>query len=84
MKNDRIPFDRLRKLLLDLGFKELTGPGVPLWFEHPPSGTILIFRKYRPEEKLNWWDVATARRQLDENGVLEADEFEARLHQAQV
>ena len=84
MKNDRIPFDRLRKILLDLGFVETAIPGPYWYFEHSPSGTILAYRAYQPGESLSWHDLVSTRRQLDERGVLEADEFEALLHKAAV
>jgi hypothetical protein len=81
MKNDQVPFDRVRKILLDLGFAERRVPGPSWLFEHSASGTLLPYRDYRPGDSMTWQDLAMTRRQLDERGFLEADDFEARLHQ---
>jgi hypothetical protein len=79
MNNHQIPFERLRKVLLDLGFVETRIPGPYLYFEQAASGTILVFRNYQPGESLSWHDLVSTRKQLDENGLLEADDLEALL-----
>jgi len=84
MKNDQVPFDRLRKILHELGFVETRIPGPYLYFEHSPSGTIQVFRDYQPSESVSWHDLVSTRIHLDANGLLEADDFEARLHQTLV
>ena len=84
MNNDKIPFERLRKVLLDLGFVETAIPGPYLFFRHPPSDTIFAYRAYRPRDSVLWHDFVTTRRQLDERGLLDADTFEALLHEAPV
>jgi hypothetical protein len=84
MKNDQIPFARLRKLLLDLGFEEARIRG-PYWrFRHAPSGTLFVYRDYKPEDSILWHDFASTRLHLDMNGLMEADEFEDRLHKTPV
>jgi hypothetical protein len=84
MKNDQIPFKRLRKVLLDLGFVETAIAG-PYWhFQHSPSGTVLVYRQYQAGDGVSWHDLVTTRRQLDERGLLEGDEFEALLHKTLV
>jgi predicted RNA binding protein YcfA (HicA-like mRNA interferase family) len=82
--NDKIPYNSLRKILLDLGFVEQVVPGKHALFEHAPSGTILVYRIYRPAENITWSDHVKTRRFLDENGILDADLFEARLQQTPV
>lgn len=84
MKNDRIPFENLRKILLDIGFVESEIAGPYLLFEHSPSETVLIFRQYQPGDGVSWHDLVTTRRQLDERGLLEASDFEALMHKAPV
>jgi predicted RNA binding protein YcfA (HicA-like mRNA interferase family) len=84
MNNDQIPFERLRKVLLDLGFAETRIPGPFLYFEHPASGTILAYRNYQPGEHIRWHDFVSTRKQLDENGLVEADDFEALLQKVPV
>jgi hypothetical protein len=59
-------------------------PGPYWYFEHSPWGTILAYRAYQPGENLSWHYLVATHRQLDERGLLEADEFEALLHQTPV
>jgi len=84
MKNDPIPFDCLRKVLLDLGFVEKVVPGPYLLFEHSPSGTLLPYRAYQPDDSVSWADLVMTRRLLDERGILEEKELEALLDKAPV
>jgi hypothetical protein len=77
----------VRKLLLDLGFVEtrIPGPYRPFWyFKHAASETILVYRDCQPGESITWSNHAKTRQFLDLNGLLEADEFEDRLHQTPV
>jgi hypothetical protein len=84
MNNDQVPFDRVRKVLLDLGFVERRVRDKYLLFEHAPSGTLLPYRDYKRDDSMSWQDLAMTRRQLDERGLLEAANFEALLHQTPV
>ena len=58
MRNDHVPFQDLRKVLLGLGFAEKSVPGPYLLFEHSPSGTVLPYRAYRTGESVSWADLA--------------------------
>jgi hypothetical protein len=80
MQNDQIPFSHLRKVLLDLGFVESVVPGPYRLFEHVPSETLLFYRDYRPGDSISWADHVKTRKFLDERGILEPDDLEARLH----
>jgi len=71
-----MPFSALRRVLLDLEFAERIGRTSGIVFEHAPSDTIFIFRRYADNEKVNWADVATVRKQLDYRGLLPADSFD--------
>jgi hypothetical protein len=82
MKDDKVPFDCLRKLLLDLGFVETVVPGPYLLFEHAPSGTLLPYRAYASGDSVGWADLVMTRRLLDERGLMEQKEFEALLYRA--
>jgi hypothetical protein len=84
MKNDQIPFDCLRKVLLDLGFVETVVEGPYLLFENAASETLLPYRAYREGDAVSWADLAMTRRLLDERGLLEARELEARLDKVPV
>ena len=76
MPTSDLTFAALRHLLLDLDFVEKTTPGSYLIFEHAASGTVLVFRPYRSQEKVSLPDLVSVRAQLDERGVLAADAFE--------
>jgi hypothetical protein len=80
----KTPFDRVRKVLLGLGFVEKRVQERYLLFEYSPSGTLLPYRDSQPADSVSWQDLAMTRRQLDERGLLEAVDFEALLHQTPV
>ena len=82
--HDSIPFRHVRKILLDLGFVETVVAGPYFRFEHSPSGTLLFYRHYRPNDLLTWTDHVKTRKFLDERGILEADGFEALLSKTPV
>ncbi len=84
MKNDKIPFDSLRKLLLDCGFVESTVPGPYLLFEHSPSGTLFPYRAYQAGDGVSWADLVMTRTLLDERGIMDAEVFDEQLHKAPV
>ena len=71
-----LPFSRLRQLLLDLHFEEKTGPAAQRIFEHPPSETVFLFRRYKSTEHVNMADLVSVRKQLDERGLLATDSFD--------
>jgi hypothetical protein len=84
MTNSQIPFTRLRNILHDLGFEETTISGPYRFFQHSASGTVLVYHAYQPAEAVSWHDLVTTRRQLDERGLLKADDFEVLLHKPPV
>ena len=77
----KISFADLRHFLGGLGFSETAQP-THLVFEHPASGSLLIFRRYRARESVTPANLAAVRKLLDERGLLPADEFDSRLHKA--
>jgi predicted RNA binding protein YcfA (HicA-like mRNA interferase family) len=81
MKNDSISFATLQRVLEGLGFVKGTVPGSHLYFEHPPSGTVFLFRLYKPEDKLSSWDRVGVRKLLIERGVVDEDTLDELLHQ---
>jgi hypothetical protein len=78
-----VPFSALRKLLRKLGFVEKAMAGtrvthVPaIVFGHAESGTVFMFRTYRPEERVSNYDLAGVRFQLDWCGLLSEEAFDA-------
>ncbi len=82
MKKNGITFRELRDLLLEVGFLEHSQEQGRLRFEHPVTGTILLFRTYRSSEMVNERDLAVVRRQLVDNGLLEEAVFDRFLERA--
>ena len=75
-----VPMSELRALLTDLGFREKRHPSA-LVFEHPKEG-LVVLRLYQPEDKVYEGDLRTTRMFLDYRGLLEASDFDERLHPA--
>jgi hypothetical protein len=82
MRSNNLSFAALRRILLDLDFVETVVPGSHVAFEHAPSDTVMMFRPYRPDERVGLADRLSVRRQLDERGLLPAESFDARLRKA--
>ncbi|HYV36389.1 MAG TPA: hypothetical protein VE988_11830 [Gemmataceae bacterium] len=81
-KKNGITFGELRDLLLDVGFSELPQEQDRLRFEHPVSGTILLFRPHDPHEAVSHRDMVVVRRQLVDNGLMEGAGFDRFLEKA--
>lgn len=79
MGTSDLSFTTLRRLLLDLGFREKTLPSSHLVFSHEPSETLFAFRAYAPHDKVTLADLRLVRSQLDLRGLLGADAFDALL-----
>jgi hypothetical protein len=77
-----LPFAKLQKLLLDLGFVEKALPDSSIVFGHAASDTVFLFRHYRPQDKVSMMDVAGVRSQLDLRGLLGEEAFDALLRKA--
>jgi hypothetical protein len=80
--NKVFPFSRLQHLLEELGFQEKVVPGSHIYFEHSPSGTLLLYHVYDSEEPLTWADFVKTRKFLDERGLLRREQFEERMDAA--
>jgi hypothetical protein len=77
--HEHIAFSQIRKILNALGFVEDTIIGPYLRFEHHPSGTLLFYRDYQPEDFITWADHVKTRKFIDERGILDANTFESLL-----
>src|SRR5215471_17514517 len=75
-KNNGITLGELRELLLEVGFSESRHERDRLRFEHPVTGTILLFRPYDSDEAVSHRDMAVVRRQLVDNGLMEGAAFD--------
>jgi hypothetical protein len=75
-------FARLRRLLLDLVFRERVINGNYVAFAHAESGCCFAFPLYRPEEHVSNTDLVGVRSQLDWRGLLREEAFDAVLRRA--
>jgi hypothetical protein len=79
-KTRPLPFTEFRNFLQRLGYVEVRHPTARV-FQHPEEG-LLPFRFYRDDEIVDMQDLVYARRFLDLRGLIEADDFDATLLQA--
>ena len=74
MKN-KIRFADLRQLLLDLGFREISGP-TEIIFSHRPTDTLFVFRPYRAGDKVADYNLIEVKDMLDARGLLAEESFD--------
>jgi hypothetical protein len=82
VKKGHVTFGELRALLVDLGFTESRPQNGRCQFAHPVTGTVLLFRPHRSDASVGERDMLVVRRQLVDNGLIEASTFEHFLQQA--
>jgi hypothetical protein len=82
MSRNNLPFAKLRRLLLDLGFSERMIDDKYLGFTHAESGCFFAFPLYRPHERVSNTDLVGVRSQLDWRGLLSEEAFDAALRKA--
>ena len=82
MKKNSLQFNELRELLLELGFAEADEEKKSVRFVHPATETFLLFHVYGPKEIVNDRDMLVVRRQLVENGLIEASALDGLLQKA--
>ena len=75
-----VPFAEFRTFLQKLGYVEKRVPKGRV-FEHPEEG-LLLFRYYRDDEPVLPRDLMRTRTFFDLRGVIEADDYDAMLLQA--
>jgi hypothetical protein len=76
MRNPRITFGQLRRLLLDLGFTETVTPKSHVFFAHQPSGAELALPIYRSNRIVLPHHLVSVRVTLDANGLMDKDDFD--------
>ena len=75
MKTSPVRFAQVRRLLLDLQFKEIRERAY--WrFEHPESGAVFLFRAYGLDDKISMPDLASTRTHLEWRGLLAGSAFD--------
>jgi hypothetical protein len=82
VKTARVTFGELRALLLHLGFTESVPQHDRCQFAHPVTGTVLLFRPHRADATVGQRDMLVVRRQLVDNGLIDASAFQHFLQQA--
>lgn len=80
MRNE-IKFADLRRLLLEIGFREIVG-AEQVVFSHGASDTLFVFRPYRPGDPVTSFNLIEVRNTLDSRGLLAADQFEDQFKKA--
>jgi hypothetical protein len=77
----RISYGQLRKVLLEMGFRETRRDnGIAL--KHAKSGTVFLFRPYGPRDRIQPAEIFLVTQELDARGLLEPESFEALLTRA--
>jgi hypothetical protein len=76
MKTETISFASLDEFLTDLGFVKTVVPDSHVAFEQARTGAVLLFRLYRPNEKVESVKLAAVRHLLVERGFIEPDRFD--------
>ena len=77
----RITYGQLRKVLSDMGFREIRrDDGVAL--KHAKSDTVFLFRPYEPTDRMQSAEIFLVTQELDARGLLEPESFEALLTRA--
>jgi hypothetical protein len=77
----RIKFGELRRLLLDAGFHESSGPE-QIVFRHAPSDTLFVFRPYRPSDPVASYNLIEVQNMLDARGLMSAEAIENQFKKA--
>jgi hypothetical protein len=80
MKNS-VAFAELRRVLLTLGFRELSRPG-QVAFGHQPSDTLFLFRAYRPDDPVASYNLIEVRDMLAARGLMAAEAFDNQFRKA--
>ena len=77
--NSAITFAQFDAVLAELGFKSNVVPGSHVNYEHAKSGAVLMIRLHKPTDVVPNYVLISTRVQLDGQGVIEANNFEAML-----
>ena len=73
-------FGVLRQILIDLGFRMRADPKF-IRFDHAETQTWFLYPPYGDEEEVSPGELVSARRILDERGLMPRERFEERLRQ---
>jgi hypothetical protein len=76
MPEPRMKFSALRKLLSDLGFREVPVKKPFIGFQHDDPNAWFVFPAYRGNSRVAAHHLAAVRIMLDGWGLMEADDFD--------
>jgi hypothetical protein len=79
MRNNTVQFAALDDFLQGLGFKKTVVPDSHVAFEQKKTGAVLMFRVYRPNEKVESVKLAAVRHLLIEKGLVQPESFDTLL-----
>ena len=74
-------FAALRQFLVDLGFTHGVVPGSHVYFEHPRSAALLVFRVLRDDEEVGATYLTMTRSVLDDFGIMDRKDFDNALRE---
>jgi hypothetical protein len=74
-------FRVLRQALLDLGFEEVPQDRPRYRFDHPPSGTFFVLRKFTDDELVDVPNLVAISGLLELRGVIDESAFEEMLRE---
>lgn len=78
-KKNRITFAQLENVLEEIGFTKTVLPDTGVVYRHANSDSMLVVRLHKPREVVPDYVMAATRLQLDEQGIIEGDDFDAML-----
>jgi hypothetical protein len=76
MPEPRMKFSALRRILLDLGFREIPVKKPFIGFQHDPSDAWFVFPSYRGNARVAAHHLAQVRILLDAKGLMAAGDFD--------
>lgn len=74
--NRAVTFAEVRRLLERLGFVPVAGRSPFPAFEHPATGSLLVFPRHRGRDAVRPPTLVAVRKTLAENGLMEAAAFD--------
>ena len=77
--NSRVAFSQLDAVLAELGFRKSVIPGDCVAYRHARTTDLIAVRLHEPSDPVPDYVMAAVRRQLDLQGVVDADHFDRML-----
>ncbi len=79
MERETVTFEQLDRVLGQLGFSRQVAPPKRVWYEHPPSDTVIVVADQKLSESVRPPDWLSARAHLIEKGLVSEEQLMAML-----